>query len=74
MPNLESPANRQNKHRQNLRLSGLRPVQFWVPDTRRLDFAAALVTQCQNLNNSPTEDEVLNFTQTAANTIEGWQS
>ena len=29
---------RVQKHRDALRLAGLRPVQLWVPDTRRPDF------------------------------------
>lgn len=30
---------RVQKHRDALRRAGLRPVQIWVPDTRRSDFA-----------------------------------
>ena len=30
---------RVQKHRDALRAAGLRPVQIWVPDTRRPDFA-----------------------------------
>ncbi|CDN52901.1 Hypothetical protein RG1141_CH05400 [Neorhizobium galegae bv. officinalis bv. officinalis str. HAMBI 1141] len=30
---------RVRKRRENLRASGLRPVQIWVPDTRRPGFA-----------------------------------
>jgi hypothetical protein len=30
---------RVQKHRNALRMAGLRPVQIWVPDTRRPDFA-----------------------------------
>jgi hypothetical protein len=30
---------RVQKHRDALRMAGLRPVQLWVPDTRRPDFA-----------------------------------
>lgn len=33
-------AERVQKHRQTLRAAGLRPVQIWVPDTRRPGFAA----------------------------------
>lgn len=29
---------RVQKYRNNLRMAGLRPVQIWVPDTRRPDF------------------------------------
>ena len=32
-------AERVQKHRQALRAAGLRPVQIWVPDTRRPGFA-----------------------------------
>lgn len=31
---------RVQKRRSKLRMAGLRPVQIWVPDTRRPDFAA----------------------------------
>jgi hypothetical protein len=34
---------RVEKRRAVLRMAGLRPVQIWVPDTRRPDFAA----ECQ---------------------------
>ena len=30
---------RVQKHRDALRMAGLRPVQIWVPDTRRANFA-----------------------------------
>ena len=30
---------RVQRHRDALRMAGLRPVQIWVPDTRRPDFA-----------------------------------
>lgn len=30
---------RVQKHRNALRMAGLRPVQIWVPDTRRPNFA-----------------------------------
>ncbi len=32
-------AERVQKHREALRAAGLRPVQIWVPDTRRPGFA-----------------------------------
>ena len=31
---------RVQKHRDTLRMAGLRPVQIWVPDVRSPDFAA----------------------------------
>ena len=37
---------RVQKHRAALRMAGLRPVQIWVPDTRRPDFARECHRQC----------------------------
>ncbi|MBE7527054.1 DUF3018 family protein [Betaproteobacteria bacterium PRO4] len=37
---------RVKKHRDALRMAGLRPVQIWVPDTRRPDFAEECRRQC----------------------------
>lgn len=37
---------RVQKHRSALRMAGLRPVQIWVPDTRRSDFAEECRRQC----------------------------
>ena len=36
---------RVQKHRDGLRAAGLRPVQIWVPDTRRAGFAAECARQ-----------------------------
>ena len=37
---------RAQKQRHVLRLAGLRPVQIWVPDTRRPNFAEECRRQC----------------------------
>ncbi len=37
---------RVQKHRDALRMAGLRLVQIWVPDTRRPDFAEECRRQC----------------------------
>lgn len=37
---------RVQKHRAALRAAGLRPVQIWVPDTRRPGFAEECRRQC----------------------------
>ena len=42
-------AERVQKHRQALRAAGLRPVQIWVPDTRRAGFAAECRRQSLSL-------------------------
>ncbi|MEP9426269.1 antitoxin MazE family protein, partial [Xanthomonas euvesicatoria] len=54
------------RHRERMRAAGLRPVQFWVPDTRSPEFAAQVRKQCQNLKGDPAETEVLRFTEEAA--------
>ena len=38
---------RVQKHRDALRMAGLRPVQIWVPDTRQPGFAAECCRQSQ---------------------------
>jgi hypothetical protein len=37
---------RVNRHRDALRAAGLRPIQIWVPDTRRPGFAEEARRQC----------------------------
>lgn len=37
---------RVKKHRAALRAAGLRPIQIWVPDTRRPGFAEEVRRQC----------------------------
>ena len=61
------------RHRERMRAAGLRPVQFWVPDTRSPAFTAQVREQCQNLKGDPAEAEVLRFTEEAATHIEGWK-
>lgn len=61
------------QHRGRMRAAGLRPVQFWVPDTRSPDFAAEVRKQCQRLKSDPGEADVLRFTEEAASHVEGWQ-
>jgi hypothetical protein len=39
MAERSNSAERVQKHRKALRASGLRPIQIWVPDTRRPGFA-----------------------------------
>jgi hypothetical protein len=63
---------RVRKHRTGLRKAGLRPVQIWVPDTRRRGFAAECRRQSQLLGKAPGEKEVLAWLEQAAAEIEGW--
>lgn len=61
------------RSRERLRAAGLRPVQFWVPDTRLASFVEDLRLQCLALNNDSAEEDALKFAQAAANQVEGWK-
>jgi hypothetical protein len=63
---------RVQKHRTGLRAAGLRPVQIWVPDTRRSDFAAECRRQSLALRADPHEAETLGWLEAAADT-KGWK-
>lgn len=71
MPSIH--ASKVARHRERMRAAGLRPVQFWVPDTRSPEFTAQVRKQCQSLKGDPAETEVLRFTEEAASHVEGWQ-
>lgn len=63
---------RVQKHRAALRESGLRPVQIWVPDTRRAGFAQECRRQSLLLQDDAQERETADWLETAADR-EGWQ-
>jgi Protein of unknown function (DUF3018) len=67
-----SVAHRVKHHRDSLRASGLRPLQIWVPDTRRPGFADECRRQSIALRNDPQEAETLDWLEAAADT-KGWQ-
>lgn len=62
---------RVQRHRDALRASGLRPVQIWVPDTRRAGFAEECQRQSLLLRNDAHERVVLGELSAVADT-EGW--
>ena len=63
---------RVQKHRAALRESGLRPVQIWVPDTRRAGFAEECRRQSLSLQGDVHERETTDWLEAAADR-EGWQ-
>ena len=65
-------AERVQKHRDGLRAAGLRPVQIWVPDTRRAGFAEECRRQSLALQGDPQEIDTLGWLEAAAST-EGWE-
>lgn len=67
-----SSASRVQKHRAQLRAAGLRPIQIWVPDTRRAGFAEECRRQSLSLRDDPQEREMADWLEKAADT-EGWE-
>ena len=72
MASRQSVAQRVQKHRLALRAAGLRPVQIWVPDTRRAGFAAECRRQCLALRKGRSEAGHLKWLERIADT-EGWK-
>ena len=64
---------RVQKHRAGLRKAGMRPVQIWVPDTRREGFAEECQRQSALIKNDQHEKEVLRFLDESADR-EGWKA
>ena len=68
-----STAARVRKRRASLREAGLRPVQLWVPDTRRPGFAEECRRQARLAAAADLGDEDLSaFLEAALSDIEGW--
>lgn len=65
---------RVQKHRDALRMAGLRPVQIWVPDTRRPDFAEECRRQSRLVAQTDSGDTGLeHLMDDALAGIEGWK-
>jgi hypothetical protein len=56
-----SARERVRKHRESLRARGLRPVQIWVPDTRKPGFAEEARRQCLAANDPAHDKEIFDF-------------
>ena len=67
-----STAERVKKHREALRAAGLRPVQIWVPDTRRPGFAAECRRQSRAVARHVAEDAGQHWLEQVADT-DGWR-
>ena len=63
---------RVQKHRAALREAGLRPVQIWVPDTRRAGFADECRRQSLLLHGDAHERDTADWLDAAADR-DGWQ-
>jgi hypothetical protein len=67
-----STAERVKKHREALRAAGLRPVQIWVPDTRRPGFAAECRRQSRAVARHVAEAPSQHWLEQVADT-DGWR-
>lgn len=68
-----STSARVQKRRDALRAAGLRPVQIWVPDTRRPGFAAECARQSALMADADRNDpELMADLDAALEDIEGW--
>jgi hypothetical protein len=65
-------AERVQKHRQALRDAGMRPIQIWVPDTRRAGFTEECRRQSMLLRGDRLETDTLEWLESVADT-EGWK-
>jgi len=64
---------RVQKHRDALRTAGLRPVQIWVPDTRRPNFADECRRQSRLTAQADiTDTDMLHFMNDALADVDGW--
>lgn len=71
MSKAQSVTERVQKHRDSLRASGLRPIQIWIPDTRKRGFKAECRRQSQILKNDNQENETLDWLDSVSDR-EGW--
>lgn len=64
---------RVQKYRDALRMAGLRPVQIWVPDTRRANFAEECRRQSRLAAEADKADtDMQHFMDQALGDIDGW--
>jgi hypothetical protein len=63
---------RVTKYREKMIRAGMRPIQIWVPDTRKPAFAEECHRQSMMLVNDDKEREILTFIDGSADT-DGWK-
>lgn len=64
---------RVQKHKDARRVAGLRPVEIWVPDTRRPGFAEECRRQSRAIALSGnTDEQVERLMDEAAAVVDGW--
>jgi len=69
-----STSERVQKHRTNLRASGLRPIQIWVPDTRSPSFIHECRRQSLLVAASDNNDsDLMALMDKALADVDGWK-
>lgn len=68
----QNVASRVQRHRNGLRASGLRPIQIWVPDTRKKGFVKECRRQSFILKQDAQERDVLMWIENISDN-EGWK-
>ena len=69
----DSVTTRVQRRRDALRMAGLRPIQIWVPDTRRPDFAAECRRQSLLVSQADAADtDMMKFMDDALSDVDGW--
>jgi Protein of unknown function (DUF3018) len=64
---------RVQRHRDALRKAGLRPIQLWVPDTRRPDFAEECRRQSRLVAQADMADaETHRLMDASTSDVDGW--
>lgn len=64
---------RVQKRRDALRMAGLRPIQIWVPDTRRPDFSEECRRQSRLVGQADQSNAaMLQFMDDALADVDGW--
>jgi hypothetical protein len=64
---------RVQKHRDTLRMAGLRPMQIWVPDTRRPNFAEECRRQSRLAAQADMADtDMQHFMDETLADVDGW--
>lgn len=67
-----SGAERTQRHRDQLRHRGLRPIQIWVPDTRLKGFVEECSRQARLARDAEGEHDVMEFIEHTSD-LEGWK-
>lgn len=63
---MQNSNERVRRHRDAQRAAGLRPVQFWVPDTRAPEFAAQAARDCARVAAAEADDAAIEAFSAAA--------